>query len=596
MPTLQESEELALRAARRLQTLAEVSRAFAEVATDYQRLLDRVVASAVNLIGDGCLVTLVAADGETLVNAANGHRDPAIAEDYRTFLAASPPNKLSDEFVAARVARTGTASIVPTIAPEAVVARTPEALKPVAQRLNVHGFMVVPIPTGGKTIGTLSLLRSQPGQPYTDEDVTLLRDIADRAGLAIENARHYEQLERRVQERTRDLQELNQELEAFSYSVAHDLRAPLRAITGFSTALLEDLAGSLDDRSRRHLQLVVSGAERMDLLLDGLLELSRVTRAQLATSIVDLSKLALDVLGQLQAAEATRQVVTRVQPALTAHGDERLLMAMLQNLIGNAWKFTRQRESAHIEVGQAESEHPTFFVRDNGAGFDMRHAEKLFAPFQRLHAPSDYEGTGIGLATVQRIVRRHGGRIWAEGAENAGATFYFTLPQPATKVREAKEATHVESAVTRPLRVLLVEDSELDAALLLHVLARAGYDVTDERVQSKSQFESALQRPWDICLSDFSVPGFGGLDALRILRASGKPLPFIVVSGTISEEVVTATIQNGADDFLVKGKLGRMAQAIERARAEWSGEGTRKPLGPEALAAKVQQVWKAVKS
>jgi light-regulated signal transduction histidine kinase (bacteriophytochrome) len=223
----------------------------------------------------------------------------------------------------------------------------------------------------------------------------------------------------------------NRELEAFSYSVAHDLRAPLRSIDGFSQALLEDYADKLDDEGVQHLRYVREAAQEMGELIDGLLTLSRVARSELRREPVDLSRLARSVFAQLQKAAPDRRVETIVADDLMVEGDPRLLRVVLDNLIGNAWKFTRNRQAARIEVGALDRDGMrTCFVGDNGAGFDMAYAAKLFGVFQRLHSTTEFEGTGIGLATVQRIVSRHRGRVWAEGAVDAGATFSFTLWDP----------------------------------------------------------------------------------------------------------------------------------------------------------------------
>jgi light-regulated signal transduction histidine kinase (bacteriophytochrome) len=220
----------------------------------------------------------------------------------------------------------------------------------------------------------------------------------------------------------------NRELEAFSYSVAHDLRAPLRSIDGFSQALLEDWADLLDDNGKLHLRYLREAAQDMAALIDGLLGLSRVTRSELRREAVDLSEIARTSLAQLKRTAPDRAVETSVADGLVVQGDPRLLRGLLENLLGNAWKFTRNCAVAKIEVGTAPNDgQRSYFVRDNGAGFDMAYAGKLFGPFQRLHSASEFEGTGIGLATVQRIVSRHGGRVWAEGAPGRGATFYFTF-------------------------------------------------------------------------------------------------------------------------------------------------------------------------
>ena len=234
-------------------------------------------------------------------------------------------------------------------------------------------------------------------------------------------------LEDRVRERTNELQAVNEELTSFSYSVSHDLRAPLRAIDGFSLALMEDYGEQLDAVAIDYLQRVRGGAQRMGILIDDMLHLSRVNRSELSMHEVDLSKIAESVLEELRAGEPDRKVELTLGHDMWAQGDPRMLRAMLDNLLGNAWKFT-SREAISLITFKRRTDNPQmFYISDNGVGFDMRHADKLFGAFQRLHRISDFPGTGIGLATVQRIVHRHGGRIWAEAREGEGATFYFLL-------------------------------------------------------------------------------------------------------------------------------------------------------------------------
>jgi signal transduction histidine kinase len=224
----------------------------------------------------------------------------------------------------------------------------------------------------------------------------------------------------------------NQELEAFSYSVAHDLRAPLRGINGFSRALLEDYGDKLDAEGKEHLERVASAAQRMGQLIDALLALSRVSRSELHREAVNLSRTADGVVKGLRSTTTSERAVEFVNEGeVIANGDPVLLRAALENLLGNAWKFTSGCTAARITFGAAEQDGGrVYYVQDNGAGFDMAYADKLFTPFQRLHQASEFAGTGIGLATVQRIVHRHGGRIWATGAVGQGATFRFTLPEP----------------------------------------------------------------------------------------------------------------------------------------------------------------------
>jgi PAS domain S-box-containing protein len=237
------------------------------------------------------------------------------------------------------------------------------------------------------------------------------------------------ELEDRVRERTVDLETANKELEAFCFSVSHDLRAPLRVLDGFSDELLRRYAAHLDDQGRHYLQRLRTGTQRMGDLIDDLLQLSRFSRGEMKRERVDLSGLARAIAADLLQREPDRQVSFDIQPELTGQGDPGLLRAALVNLLGNAWKFTGKRSAAAIAFGRTTHQgRPAFFVRDNGAGFDMSHVSKLFGAFQRLHSQREFPGNGIGLATVQRIVHRHGGKIWAESDPGLGATFYFTLP------------------------------------------------------------------------------------------------------------------------------------------------------------------------
>ena len=239
------------------------------------------------------------------------------------------------------------------------------------------------------------------------------------------------QLNESLAQRAGELTVANKELEAFSYSVSHDLRAPLRSIDGFSQALLEDQGDRLDAQGREHLGRVRKASQRMAHLIDDLLNLSRLSRAPMVRSQVDLSALARELIEDLRHQFPDRRVEVHVEPGVVAEGDVRLLRVVLENLLGNAFKFTAHRDPGEIWFGQvASASGRQFFVRDNGAGFNMAYVGKLFAPFQRLHKVEEFSGTGIGLATVQRIVQRHGGRAWAEGIEGKGATFWFTVGTP----------------------------------------------------------------------------------------------------------------------------------------------------------------------
>jgi light-regulated signal transduction histidine kinase (bacteriophytochrome) len=238
------------------------------------------------------------------------------------------------------------------------------------------------------------------------------------------------ELEERVRQRTAELESANRELQTFSYSVSHDLRAPLRSIDGFSQALLDDYADKLDEEGRGHLHRVRSAAQRMGQLIDDMLRLARINRSDMRWADVNLSQVAEQVAADLKRGEPARQAAFIIAPGCVAHGDAALLRIVLENVLGNAWKYTGRKPSARIEFGvQGTPDGPAYFVRDNGCGFDMKYVHKLFGAFQRLHDTSQYPGTGVGLASVQRVIHRHGGRVWIEGKVDEGTTLYFTLPK-----------------------------------------------------------------------------------------------------------------------------------------------------------------------
>ncbi len=416
-----------------LSFLATASRTLSE-SFDYSDRLKKVAELSVPQIADWCSVDILDSDG-ILQRLAVVHTDPqkiALAfELQRRF--PPDPNALRGTY---NVLRTGQSEFYPDIPEALLLASTsdPDQLA-IIKELGIRSSMTVPLLAHGHTLGTITFVMAESGRHYDERDLALAEDLARRAALLIDNAKLFTEtqqlnteLEQRVQERTAHLTAVNKELEAFSYSVSHDLRAPLRAVDGFSQALLEDYNDKLDDIGSDFLNRIRSESQRMGQLIDDLIGLSRYSRTEMKLADVDLSQMVREIAGELKAKEPHRDVEFTIQTDVTTCGDERLIHAALQNLIENAWKFTSKTPNVRIEFGCFNGgETIEYYVRDNGAGFDMAYVNKLFGAFQRLHAMTEFSGTGIGLATVQRIIHRHGGSIRAEGKLNEGASFYFTL-------------------------------------------------------------------------------------------------------------------------------------------------------------------------
>ena len=295
----------------------------------------------------------------------------------------------------------------------------------------VKHYAAVAAWTGDKPVAIICVDQLVSGRPITEEQVEALRLFAGYAGLAIENARLNSELERRVEERTVQLETANQELESFAYSVSHDLRAPLRAVAGFIRILNDNYASALGPEGQHYLQRVREGAHRMGDLIDDLLAFSRTTRQPIKArrlGVEELTTLVKSIASELRLSAPERTVEWNIAELPACHADPSLLNLVFINLLGNAFKYSRERDPARIEVGaRQQNGEVVYFVKDNGTGFDMRYADNLFGVFQRLHREEEFEGTGIGLATAQRIIQRHGGRLWAEAEVDKGATFYFTL-------------------------------------------------------------------------------------------------------------------------------------------------------------------------
>jgi signal transduction histidine kinase len=424
----------------RAQILADLATAFAEAVTDEDRLLQLVVERIGAFTADACVIRLFDADHVPRA-VAYYHPDPQLRERIRAVAVATNPDprlgvwrQLLEDRRVVRLA----------IEPE----RLPEGMTP-AQGWFLAGkpvrhFLGVPLIARGRLrdLGERAALAIDNARLYTAERTARARAEAAEEALRAElvervrveeasrRAEAIQTLNVRLEARTRELVAANEELEAFAYSVSHDLRAPLRAIDGFSQALLEDQGAMLDETGHAHLRRVRLGVARMRELIDDMLALSRSTRVVIEPATVDLTAIASGVVAELRAQDPTRVVEVQLSVSCEVQGDPRMLRIVIENMLGNAWKFTRNRSPAHIALECAcTREEAIVTVRDDGAGFDMAYARRLFQPFQRLHSTEEFEGTGIGLAIVRRIVHRHGGRVWAEGEPGVGAAFHFALPR-----------------------------------------------------------------------------------------------------------------------------------------------------------------------
>jgi signal transduction histidine kinase len=416
-----------------LSFLAEASTVLSE-SFDYAGRLKHLAELAVPRIADWCAVDILESDG-TLKRLAVVHSDPAMVEWAYELQRRYPPDPNAPQGVY-NVVRTGQSEFMWDIPEEMLLAAAQNQEQiDMIRKLGLKSVMTIPLMAHGRALGALALVMSESGRHYGPADLALAEDLARRAALLIDNARLYQDsqqlnatLEQRVTERTAALETANKELEAFSYSVSHDLRAPLRAIDGFSRIMLEKYAPQLDPEAVRYSQKVRDNARRMSDLIDDLLTFSRLSRQALNKRQVQPASLVRQAIDDLAAERDGRQIEIAIGDLPACIADPSLLSQVYLNLVGNAIKYTRHRDIAHIEIGcQQSNGERVYFVKDDGAGFDMKYSNKLFGVFQRLHSATEYEGTGVGLALVQRVVHRHNGRVWGEAEVDKGAAFYFTL-------------------------------------------------------------------------------------------------------------------------------------------------------------------------
>ncbi|HVZ74914.1 MAG TPA: ATP-binding protein [Polyangia bacterium] len=411
----------------RLQALAESAQMFAEASTDLARLLGVVARRFSELVGEAANIRLI--EGDALVPVATYHVDPETNRYLQDFHDQTPLKV--GEGISGHVLATGEPYFMPELDLAVLKQRLAPKFHAIFDKIGISGMIVVRLRARGINLGYLSLFRLGAARPpYTRDDLHLVRDLADRAALAIDNSRLVAGLERRVAERTLALETSNRELEAFAFSVSHDLRSPLRAIDGFSRILEDRLGAGLDEEGRRLFSVIRRNAKQMSQLIEDLLRLSRLGhRAIQPIAPIDMRAIVDGVLAGIRATSPNLAIDARVGELPTVMGNVDLLRQVWANLLENAVKYSRQKSVAIVEVGgRREGDEVCYTVTDHGAGFDPAQVDKLFGVFQRLHSDKEFEGTGVGLALVKRIVTRHGGRVWADGRPGDGATFGFGLP------------------------------------------------------------------------------------------------------------------------------------------------------------------------
>lgn len=417
----------------RLSMLTEASHVLGS-SVDYEEALSKMARLMIPRFADWCSIDEFDEKGH-MKRMVAAHCDPA-KEPLVYRLAEVYPADAVKRDGAYGILETREARIIPEINSDVIrsMARSEEHYQLLTQ-LSLKSAIFVPLIIRDQIFGLMSFAGSDSGRHFNNDDLVFAIELARRVTLAVENTRIYRELqdsnaelESRVARRTLELEAINKELEAFSYSVSHDLRAPLRSIDGFSNKLLKDYGALFDETGKDYFNRVKNASQHMGHLIDDLLKLARISRIEMHPVEINLSAIAQNITKELQETAPERAAQITIQENMMAMGDRNLLQIVLQNLLDNAWKYSRKKEVTHIDFGTFEKDGQTvYFVRDNGVGFDMKYVDKIFGAFQRLHSVSEFEGTGIGLATVNRIIRRHHGNIWVDSEVDKGTTFYFTL-------------------------------------------------------------------------------------------------------------------------------------------------------------------------
>jgi PAS domain S-box-containing protein len=417
----------------RLTFLTKASKILAS-SLDYSETLKNLGNMVTPEIADWCAIDEVDENGK-IKRMVVSHTDPEKIKFAFELSQKYPPDIHATQGIY-QVIRTRTSELYSIISDELIesFAQDQEHLR-LIHELGLKSAIIVPLISRSKFYGVLTLVLSDSGRLFDERDLEFANELARRAALAIENAKLYKEmqdinaeLEHRVAQRTIELEAINKELEAFSYSVSHDLRAPLRSIDGFSNKILKDYNNLFDDQGKDYFNRVMNASRHMGHLIDDLIKLARISRIDMNMEEINLSDMAGSIISELKESNPERKASINIQDNMIVTGDRNLMHVALNNLLGNAWKYTKNKAETEIEFATIQKDGQTVhFIKDNGAGFDMRYVDKLFGAFQRLHSLSEFEGTGIGLATVQRIVRRHKGTIWAESEVDKGTTFFFTL-------------------------------------------------------------------------------------------------------------------------------------------------------------------------